>query len=177
MKSIISRIALTSILSLFLGLSSISTAHAQIPGAILSAGALGGIQSSNVEGIGSGTYYALRGGFGTFFGEVRRTDWGNSSAYIRDNGILAGMDMSLLGLMISGAVGVGSADYQAPTANGITPGVQTSTSFLYEAQAMYQFDIVRDFIRAGAGVNYLGESNGVQPITGWGAVAGISIGL
>jgi hypothetical protein len=177
MKNIFSKIALTSILSLFLGLASINTAQAQIPGALLSAGALGGIQSSNVDGIGTGTYYSLRGGFGSFFGEARHADWGNSSAYIHDNGILAGMDMSLLGLMISGAIGVGSADYKAPAVNGIQQGVQTSTSFLYEAQAMYQFNIISGMMTAGVGVNYIGESNGVQPINGWGAVAGINIGL
>src|SRR5438094_9727750 len=107
------RTSLILFLSIFLGLSTMhETAHAQIPGAILSAGALGGVQTSNVDGIGMGTYYALRGAFGTFFGEVRHTNWGNDNAYIRDNGILGGMDVSLLGLMLSGAIGLGSADYQ-----------------------------------------------------------------
>src|SRR5438105_1389992 len=176
MKNIFGRISVIGILTLLLSITAMhGTAQAQIPGAILSAGALGGVQTSNVDGIGGGTYYALRGAFGTFFGEVRHTNWGNDNAYIRDNGILGGMDVSLLGLMLTGAIGLGSADYQAPAVNGIQPGLQTSTSFLYEAQAMYQFNIISGMMTAGVGVNYLGESNGGQPISGWGAVAGIKL--
>ena len=152
-------------------------AHAQIPGAILSAGALGGIQSSNVNGIGAGNFYAVRGSFANFFGELRHANWGGSNAYINDNGILGGMDFSLFGLMLSGAVGAGSATYQAPIVANNSPAPQSYTSFLYEAQAMYQFHIVGDFITAGLGVNYIGEANSVQPIAGWGGVASLNIGL
>ena len=66
--------------SLFLSLTAARTAQAQIPGAFLSAGALGGIQSSNVPGIGAGNFYAVRGSFASFFGEMRHANWGGSDA-------------------------------------------------------------------------------------------------
>ncbi len=169
--------SLIAIASLLLNFAPAGAARAQVPGAIVSAGALGGVQSSNVAGIGSGNFYAVRGGFSGFFGEMRHANWGGSDAYINDNGFLGGMDFSLFNLMLSGAVGVGSATYQAPASAGVLPAVQNYTSFLYEAQAMYQFNIVSGFITAGVGVNYIGEANSVQPIAGWGAVAGLNVGL
>jgi hypothetical protein len=156
---------------------------AQIPGDLLSAGVIGGAQSSSVDGIGMGSYFALRGGFSGFFGEMRMVNWGSdNSAYIHETGYLGGMDFSLLGLMLSGGVGLGSSSYQAPLTAGQTVAspVQNYTSFLYEAQAMYQFKIISDIVTAGAGVNYVGEtaiSGGVPPMNGWGAVASINIGL
>src|ERR1051325_733870 len=74
-----------------LTLSSILTpkrANAQIPGDLLSAGALGGAQSSSVDGIGLGSYFALRGSFADFFGEMRHVSWGGESAYIHETGYL-----------------------------------------------------------------------------------------
>lgn len=161
--------------------SSIST-RAQIPGALVSAGALGGAQGSSVDGISGGSYFALRGGFSGFFGEMRSVSWGSdASSYIHETGYLGGMDFSLLHLMLSGAVGLGSSAYQAPVSGGITPGVQNYSSFLYEAQAMYQFNIVSGMVTAGAGVNYVGEaplgSTSAPPINGWGGVVGVNIGL
>ena len=157
--------------------ASTKSAEAQVPGAILSAGALGGFQSSNVDGIGAGNFYAVRGSFANFFGEMRHANWGGSNAFINDNGILGGMDFSLFGLMLAGGVGAGSATYQPAPIQGIAQAQQTYTSFLYEGQAMYQFHIVGDFITAGLGVDYLGEANSVQPIAGWGGVASLNIGL
>lgn len=156
----------------------LDVAQAQVPGALLSASVLGGLQTSNLDGIGAGNYYALRGGFGSFFGELRHANWGGSNAYVNDNGFLGGMDFSLFGLTLSGAVGAGTANYQAPAvAGGALPAVQNYTSFLYEAQAMYNFNIVGSFITAGVGVNYVGEANSVAPIAGWGGVASLNIGL
>ena len=163
--------------SLFLSLTSSDSARAQVPGAIISAGALGGFQSSNVPGIGAGNFYAVRGAFSGFFAEMRHANWGGSNGYINDNGFLGGMDFSLFKVMLSGAVGAGSATYQAPALIGVLPTVQNYTTFLYEAQAMYQFDIVSGFITAGVGVNYIGEANSVAPIAGWGGVASLNIGL
>ncbi len=162
---------------LLFGITTAKSADAQVPGAIISGGALGGFQSSNVNGIGAGNFYAVRGSFASFFGELRHANWGGSDAYINDNGILGGMDFSLFGLTLAGGVGVGSATYQQAAIAGIPPSSQTYTSFLYEAQAMYPIHIVGDFITAGIGVDYLGESNSVQPIAGWGGVASLNIGL
>jgi hypothetical protein len=163
--------------SLLFSLTGTDSARAQVPGAIISAGALGGFQSSNVSGVGAGNFYAIRGAFSGFFGEMRHANWGGSDAYINDNGFLGGMDFSLFSLMLSGAVGAGSTTYQAPAVLGVVPAAQTYTSFLYEAQAMYQFNIVSGFITAGIGVDYIGEANSVAPIAGWGGVASINIGL
>jgi hypothetical protein len=161
---------------LFLTLS--SPVRAQVPGSIVSAGALGGAQSSSINGIGSGDYYSVRGSFTNLFGELRHADWGNSSASIHENGILAGADVSLFHIMVAGAVGVGHTDYQAPSPiSGTTVPTVGLTSLLYEAQAMYQFEIVAGVITAGIGADYIGESNSAENITGWGGVASISVGL
>jgi hypothetical protein len=181
MKRILSILSISALLAL----SSITlptTANAQIPGDLLSAGALGGAQSSSVSGIGLGSYFALRGSFADYFGEFRTVSWGGNDAYIHETGYLGGMDVSLLGLMLSGGIGIGSSSYQAPTATGATaaPGVSNYTSFLYEAQAMYQFDLIGSFVKAGAGVNYVGETaigGGAPPINGVGAVVSINVGL
>ena len=158
-------------------LLSLSAARAQIPGAILSIGGLGGVQGSSQTGIGSGTYFALRGSFSSLFGELRHASWGDNSAYIHDNGILAGTDFAIWHLMLAGAVGVGQTKYQAPAVPGFTPPEASYTSFLYEAQAMYQFEIISGMLTVGIGVNYLGESNSIAPISGWGGVASINLGL
>src|SRR5947209_15809620 len=109
MKRIFSILSIVALLAL----SSIR-ASAQIPGDLVSAGALGGAQTSSVDGIGMGSYFALRGSFADFFGEMRSVSWGGDNAYIHETGYLGGMDVSVLGLMISGAVGLGSSSYQAP---------------------------------------------------------------
>ena len=159
-------------------LLSSSDAHAQVPGAIISVGALGGFQNSSQTGVGSGSYLALRGSFSSLFGEIRHVSWGDNSSYIHENGILGGMDFSIWHLMVMGAVGVGQSTYQAPMVGEITPPVTPSyTSLLYEAQAMYQFEIISGIMTVGVGVNYLGESNSTAPITGWGGVASLNIGL
>ena len=158
-------------------LLSSSGARAQVPGAIISVGALGGFQNSSQTGIGSGTYLALRGSFSSLFGEIRHASWGDNTAYIHENGILGGMDFSIWHLMVIGAVGVGQSTYQAPMAGEITPPEASYTSLLYEAQAMYQFEIISGMMTLGVGVNYLGESNSIAPITGWGGVASLNIGL
>lgn len=177
MKRIFSILSIVALLAL----SSIR-ASAQIPGDLVSAGALGGAQSSSVDGIGMGSYLALRGSFADFFGEMRTVSWGNDNAFIHETGYLGGMDFSLLGLMLSGGIGLGSSSYQAPMAAGATtkPAVSNYTSFLYEAQAMYQFKIIGDFLSAGAGVNYIGETaigGGAPPINGVGAVLSVNVGL
>jgi len=164
--------------TIFLSIASVSVTSAQEPGSIISVGALGGMQGSSLTGIKSGQYYSLRGSFLNFFGELRHDDWGNSSSYVRDNGILGGIDFSLFHIMVAGAVGFGQSSYQAVTAvGGITPGVQSYSTFIYEGQAMYQFDIISGFMTAGIGVNYVAESNNIAPITGLGGVAMLSIGL
>ena len=176
MKKILAATALFTLVCLAGALPS-SKAEAQVPGAIISGGALGGFQASNLAGVGSGLYLALRGSFSNFFGEVRRTSWGNADAYVHEDGVLAGADFSVWHLMVSGGIGLGSATYQAPAVSGVIAAPQSYTSFLYEAQGMYQFDIVTGIITAGVGVNYVGESNSVAPISGFGGVAEISIGI
>ncbi|HWF44937.1 MAG TPA: hypothetical protein VG537_09875, partial [Candidatus Kapabacteria bacterium] len=113
----------------------------------------------------------------SLFGEIRHASWGDNSAYIHENGILAGTDFSIWHLMFAGAVGVGQSQYQAPTSFGITPAVQSYSSFIYEAQAMYQLNIISGMMTLGVGVNYIGESNSIAPINGWGGVAALNIGL
>lgn len=160
-----------------------STASAQVPGAIISAGALGGYQSTSRADMGSGDYYSIRGSFTSLFAELRHTDWGNASNGIHENGLLAGADISLLHIMFSGAVGIGSCKYQAASVGGSETGPElipppvSYNSLIYEAQAMYQFDIVAGMITAGIGVNYTAESNNTAPISGWGGVASVSVGL
>ncbi|MDP4200738.1 MAG: hypothetical protein Q8922_09510 [Bacteroidota bacterium] len=173
-------------LSLLFGLTlligHVNSAQAQIPGAILSAGALGGVQSSSVAGISGGTYGALRGSFSNFFAEARIASWGDNTSYIHETGFLGGTDMSIWHIMVSGAVGLGSSTYQPGPLSGQPIPSVNYTSFLYEAQAIYQFDIIKGMVTAGAGVNYIGESNigsasGIPAINGWGPVAMVSIGL
>jgi hypothetical protein len=157
-------------------------ASAQIPGAILSAGVLGGVQTSSINGMAGGNYWAVRGSFSSLFGELRYATWGDGTTYVHESGFLAGMDMALWHIMVSGAVGLGSSTYQAPPVLGQTLPTISYTSFLYEAQAIYQFEIISGILTAGIGVNYLGESNigsavGIPSISGVGGVAMISIGI
>jgi hypothetical protein len=175
MKKILVSASLLLVLGLVAAIP--QSANAQVPGAIISAGALGGVQSSSMDGISSGTYMAVRGSFSNFFGEYRIAQWGGSDKYVHETGFLAGSDFSLWHFMLSGAVGVGASTYQAAAVAGVMPTPVDYTSFLYEAQAMYQFNIVSGMVTAGVGVNYLGESSSQAPINGWGIVGSINIGL
>ena len=177
MKKLIAKAIAVLALGFVFSCMGTTSASAQIPGAIISAGGLAGLQGSSQSGIGGGSYLAARGSFSSLFGEIREANWGNSSAYIHETGILGGTDFSIWHLMFAGAVGVGQSAYQAPAVSGIMPAVQNYTSFIYEAQAMYQFDIISGMMSLGVGVNYIGESNSVAPISGWGGVASLNIGL
>ncbi len=175
MKKILVSASLLLLLGIFTAIP--HAAQAQVPGAIVSGGALGGVQSSSMDGISMGTYVAVRGSFSNFFGEYRMASWGGSDKYVHETGYLAGSDFSLWHFMLSGAVGVGSSTYQGAAVAGVMPAPVDYTSFLYEGQAMYQFDLITGIVTAGIGVNYLGETSSQQPINGWGAVASINIGL
>ncbi len=166
--------------------------RAQVAGSIVSISALGGAQTSSLAGVTSGDYFSVRGSFTNLFAELRHADWGNSTASIHENGILAGADLSLFHIMVSAAVGVGSSKYQAPPyqyqpppVNGVstlplftkTPPSVTLTSFLYEAQAQYQFDIVAGLITISIGPNFIGETNSAEKEAGIGGVASVAVGL
>ncbi len=159
------------------------TARAQVPGSIFSVTALGGAQTSSLSGVGDigfGTndFFAVRGSFMTFFLEYRHVDWGKSNDYVRENGILAGADFSLFHIMASGAVGFGATTAQGPSIpNSISTNLSSYSSLAYDAQLQYQFEIVPEVLSLGIGVNYIGESNGTAPITGWGGIASVSFGL
>lgn len=177
MKNTIWAFIILASISIFAGRS-----EAQIPGAIVSAGVLGGLQTSSINGMAGGNYWALRGSFSSLFAELRYATWGDGNTYVHESGFLAGMDMALWHIMVSGAVGLGSSTYQAPSVSGLTPPTINYTSFLYEAQAIYQFEIISGILTAGVGVNYLGESNigsaiGIPSVNGIGGVAMISIGI
>src|SRR5271166_787788 len=173
-------ISLAAIAGLLSTLIISDSARAQEPGSVLGVSALFGAQSSSQTDIGTGYYYAVRGTFTSLFAEYRHVDWlgsGNGAA-IHENGILAGMDFTLFHVMLSGAVGFGASTSQGPTIpNSISTKLSSYDSFDYDAQAQYQIDIVKGSIELGIGLNYVGESNSVAPITGWGAVASLSFGL
>jgi|ERR1017187_894510 hypothetical protein len=171
-----------AILFLLLNIAFVTTAPAQESGSIISGSVLAGIQESSLTGIKLGQYYSLRGSFLNLFGELRHDYWGNSSSYVSDNGIVAGADFSLFHIMVAGGIGIGRSSYQAPAYQvsavlTVTPPVLTYSTFIYEAQAMYQFDIVAGLLTAGVGVNYVAESNTIAPIYGWGGVAMLSLGF
>jgi len=114
----------------------------------------------------------------TFFLEYRHVDWGKDNAFVRENGILGGGDFTLFHIMVSGAVGFGATTSQPPSIpNSIPTNLSSYSSLAYDAQAQYQFEIVPEVLTLGIGVNYIGESNGVAPITGWGGIASVSVGL
>lgn len=159
--------SLIAVLILLMNFAVISPLLAQEPGSIISIGALGGVQESSLTGIKSGEYYSVRGSFLNFFGELRHDEWGNSASYVRDNGIVGGVDFSMFHIMLSGGIGVGRSSYQAPTVFTITPPVLNYSTFIYEGQAMYQFDIVAGLLTAGIGLNYVAETNNIAEITGW----------
>jgi hypothetical protein len=79
--------------------------------------------------------------------------------------------------MISGAVGFGASTAQGLTLSAPSTNISNYNSFDYDAQAMYQFDIVAGAVTLGVGLNYVGESNSVAPISGWGAIAMVGVGL
>jgi hypothetical protein len=161
----------------------IDQARAQVPGAVISATAIGGGQTSSLSGVGSvgfGTndFFAVRGSFMTFFLEYRHVDWGKSNDFVRENGILGGADFTLFHIMVSGAIGFGASTAQGPSIpNSISTNLSSYSSLAYDAQAQYQFEIVPEVLSLGIGVNYIGESNGVAPITGWGGIASLNFGL
>ncbi len=158
-------------------------AQAQVPGSVISVSAIGGGQTSSLSGVGSvgfGTndFFAVRGSFMTFFVEYRHVDWGKSNAFVRENGILGGGDFTLFHIMVSGAVGFGATTSQPPAIpTSISTNLSSYSSLAYDAQAQYQIEIVPEVLSLGIGVNYIGESNGVAPITGWGGIASLSMGL
>ncbi len=170
-------------LTLSITSSFIDEAYAQVPGAVISATAIGGGQTSSLSGVGSvgfGTndFFAVRGSFMTFFLEYRHVDWGKSNAFVRENGILGGGDFTLFHIMVSGAVGFGATTSQPPSIpTSISTNISSYNSLAYDAQAQYQFEIVPEMLSLGIGVNYIGESNGVAPITGWGGIATLNFGL
>ena len=175
------KLILYTLISTF-GLLMSDSARAQVPGSIFSISALGGVQSSSLTGIGSGgvgsgDFFAVRGSFTSLFLEVRHVDWGKSNANVRENGVLAGADFSLFHVMLSGAVGFGASTTQGPTFSAPSTNIANYNSFAYDAQAMYQFEIVAGAITLGVGINYVGESNNVAPITGWGLIGSVSVGL
>ncbi len=172
-----------AILGLCLSITFSDTARAQVPGSVFSVSAIGGGQTSSLTGIGDvgfGTndFFAVRGSFMTFFLEYRHVDWGKSDAFVRENGILGGGDFTLFHVMVSAAVGFGATTSQPPTIpNAISTSISSYSSLAYDAQAQYQFEIVPEVLTLGIGVNYIGESNGVAPITGWGGIATVNVGL
>jgi hypothetical protein len=176
-------LSIIAISGLCLSLTFSDSARAQVPGSIVSVTAIGGGQTSSLAGVGSigfGTndFLAVRGSFMTFFLEYRHVDWGKSNDFVRENGILAGADFSLFHIMVSGAVGFGATTAQGPSIpNSVPTNLSSYSSLAYDAQAQYQFEIVPEVLALGIGVNYIGESNGVAPITGWGGIASVSVGL
>ncbi len=171
-----------AVLGLSLSLTMSDVARAQVPGSIFSVSALGGIQTSSLTGIGSGgissgDFFAVRGSFTSLFLEVRHVDWGQSNANVRENGVLVGGDATLFHVMISGAVGFGASTTQGPTFAAPSTSLSSYNSFAYDAQAQYQFEIVPGAVSIGVGINYVGESNSQAPITGWGLIGSVSVGL
>ena len=154
-----------------------TSAQAQVPGSILSVALLGGVQKSNLDGVGGGTFLAIRGSFSNFFAEIRHSSWGNNNSYVHESGILAGADFAVWHLMISGAVGVGTSTYQSPAVLGTLPPTIDYRGLIFDAQALYQIEIVTGVATIGIGVNYVGELNTVAPISGIGAVAVVSLGI
>jgi hypothetical protein len=159
------------------------SARAQVPGSIFSVSALGGAQTSSLSGIGSGglgsgDFFALRGSFTSLFLELRHVDWGSGNAAVHENGVLVGGDASLFHILVSGAVGFGASTSQGPV-SALSPSTNISSynSFDYDAQAQYQFEIVAGAVTLGVGINYVGESNSVAPISGWGLIGSVSVGL
>jgi hypothetical protein len=163
--------------SLLLSMASVSTLRAQESGSIISLAALGGVQESSLTGIKSGQYYSVRGSLFNFFAELRHDEWGNSASYVRDNGIVGGIDFSLFHIMVSAGIGLGQSDYQPSSVYGVAPPVLSYSTFIYEGQAMYTFEIIGGILTAGVGLNYVAESNDIAPIYGWGGVAMLSVGL
>lgn len=167
-----------AVFGIFLSVTLADTARAQVPGSIISVSGMFGAQSSSQTGVGTGYYYAVRGSFTTLFAEVRHVDWGSTGAYVRENGVLAGVDFSLFHIMLSGAVGFGASTNQGPaSAANVSTNISSYSSLDYEAQAQYQFEIVAGAVTLGVGVNFVGEANNVAPITGLGGVASVSVGL
>jgi len=168
---LLSFIAALSLLSNF---PVVSTAMAQEPGSIISASVLGGLQGSTLNGIKSGEYYSIRGSFLNFFAELRHDEWDGTGTYVRDNGFVGGIDFSLFHIMVSAGIGLGQSNYQSPLEG---TSAQSYSTFIYEGQAMYTFEIVAGLLTAGIGVNYVAESNNIAPISGWGGVAMLSLGF
>jgi hypothetical protein len=175
-------LSVIAVLGLCLSLTISDVARSQVPGSIFSVSALGGLQTSSLTGIGSGgvgsgDFFAVRGSFTSLFLELRHVDWGSGNSAVHENGVLVGGDASLFHVMISGAVGFGASTAQGLTLSAPSTNISNYNSFDYDAQAMYQFEIVAGSVTLGIGLNYVGESNSVAPITGWGAIAMVGVGL
>jgi hypothetical protein len=175
-------LSLVAIGVLLLSLACSDPARAQVPGSIFSISALGGAQTSSLTGIGSGglgsgDFFALRGLFTSLFLELRHVDWGSGNSAVRENGVLAGADFSLFHVMLSGAIGFGASTAQGLSLSAPSTNISNYNSFDYDAQAQYQFEIVAGAVTLGVGINYVGESNNVAPISGWGLIGSVSVGL